>query len=109
MTMAIQDATIRPLVDDTFGKLTTCYNARSAMAFLFSDRCDVYLHFLDINPKTFRKSLVECMSGAKNFSASSAFCKLVTPMARKSFMFNYRHYENVVAPDTYDFECETNA
>ena len=109
MTLAIQDSTKRPVKDRSFNKLTICNDARSAMAFLFSDRCDVYLHFLDIQPKTFRKSLVECMSGAKNSSEDSVFCKLISPMARRSFMFNYRHYENIVVPDTYDFECETNA
>ena len=109
MTLAIKDATIRPLKDGNFKKLTTCFEARSAMSFLFSDRCDVYLHFLDINPRIFRESLLACMSGAKNYSKTSVFCKLITPMARRSFMFNYRHYENVVVPDNYDFECETNA
>ena len=108
ITMAIRDATMKPTKDKFSSKLTIHSEARSAMAFLFSDRCEVYLQFLDINSKYFRKSLVECMSGAKNNSLSSIFSKLVSPLAQKAFMFNYRYWENIPVPATAykDFEYD---
>ena len=87
--LAIRDATLPPHKGKRRGNLWLDSNASSAFDFLFTESCEGYLDFLDVDVGSFRIRLLKIMNDlSKNDRPFS-------DMQRRNFRINYKLWSDL--------------
>lgn len=84
--LALRDACMKPIKID--GNLVMTSEARSAHNFIWSESCDAYLHWLDIDAEQFRNRINIIMQNTDNAKHGGFM-----PEERRAFRFNKNLWE----------------